>query len=97
MHLFVWSAGESEYNRQGLIGGDSSLSARGEEYAAKLPDVLESRLPAVSALVECSRKGSYQCVALGGCLGQWWAGASGICGQAARRAGVAPARCECCR
>jgi hypothetical protein len=32
----------------GRIGGDSGLTARGEEYARLLPDVLESRLPAVS-------------------------------------------------
>jgi hypothetical protein len=30
------------------IGGDSGLAARGEKYVRLLPDVLESRLPAVS-------------------------------------------------
>lgn len=33
---------------QGIIGGDSPLSARGEEYARHLPDQLIDRLPLVS-------------------------------------------------
>jgi broad specificity phosphatase PhoE len=46
----VLCAGESQFNQAQRIGGDSGLTARGEEYARLLPDVLESRLPAVSAV-----------------------------------------------
>ena len=31
--IFLTRHGESEYNRQGKIGGDSPLSERGESYA----------------------------------------------------------------
>lgn len=44
------SLGESQFNQAQRIGGDSGLTARGEEYARLLPDVLESRLPAVSCV-----------------------------------------------
>ena len=37
---------------QGIIGGDSNLSARGEEYARHLPDVLIDRLPLVRGAVQ---------------------------------------------
>ncbi|KAK4245088.1 6-phosphofructo-2-kinase-domain-containing protein [Corynascus novoguineensis] len=38
----VWLSrhGESEYNLEGRIGGDSLLSHRGEEYARKLPELV---------------------------------------------------------
>jgi broad specificity phosphatase PhoE len=44
----ITSAGHSQFNQAQRIGGDSGLTVRGEEYARLLPDVLESRLPAVS-------------------------------------------------
>ncbi|KXZ48046.1 hypothetical protein GPECTOR_30g141 [Gonium pectorale] len=37
--------GESEYNQRGLIGGNSSLSERGERYARLLPEAVIARLP----------------------------------------------------
>lgn len=40
-------AGESEYNKKALLGGNSSISSEGEKYAAALPAVLLSRLPQV--------------------------------------------------
>ena len=43
--IWLTRHGESEYNRRGLIGGDSALSANGEAYAAALPGVLRERLP----------------------------------------------------
>jgi broad specificity phosphatase PhoE len=46
--IWLTRHGESCFNMAGRIGGDSGLTARGEEYARLLPDVLESRLPAVS-------------------------------------------------
>lgn len=49
--IWLTRHGESEYNMAGRIGGDSGLTARGEEYARLLPDVLDSRLPAVSSTV----------------------------------------------
>ena len=35
---------------QSLLGGDSNISARGEEYARHLPDLLIDRLPLVRIL-----------------------------------------------
>lgn len=32
--------GESQYNLDGRIGGDTLLSARGEAYAKKLPELV---------------------------------------------------------
>ena len=49
--LWLSRHGESEYNRVKLLGGDSPLSPKGEEYARLLPDFLESRLDKVYALV----------------------------------------------
>jgi hypothetical protein len=46
--IWLTRHGESCFNMAARIGGDSGLTARGEEYARLLPDVLESRLPAVS-------------------------------------------------
>jgi hypothetical protein len=45
--IWLTRHGESCFNMAARIGGDSGLTARGEEYARLLPDVLESRLPAV--------------------------------------------------
>lgn len=47
--IWLTRHGESEWNMLGKIGGDSAISARGEEYARLVPDVLEQRLPAVSS------------------------------------------------
>jgi broad specificity phosphatase PhoE len=61
MCLFV-DAGESQFNQAQRIGGDSGLTGRGEEYARLLPDVLESRLPAVSgARTPCAYPGRVEC------------------------------------
>jgi broad specificity phosphatase PhoE len=49
--IWLTRHGESCFNMAARIGGDSGLTARGEEYARLLPDVLESRLPAVSDVV----------------------------------------------
>ncbi len=45
--LLVFLAGQSEYNKLKLIGGDSNISDDGEKYASRLPAVLQSRLPEV--------------------------------------------------
>lgn len=41
------------YNVMGLIGGDSSLSPKGLEYARALPDFLIDRMPEVRGLCAC--------------------------------------------
>lgn len=46
--IWLTRHGESVYNQQGLIGGDSPLSMNGQVYAEMLPDVILSRLPNVS-------------------------------------------------
>jgi hypothetical protein len=46
-------SGESCFSRAARTGGYSGLTARLEEYARLLPDVLESRLPAVIDIVTC--------------------------------------------
>lgn len=43
--IWLTRHGESEYNRLKLLGGDSALSPKGEEYARCLPDLLFNRLP----------------------------------------------------
>jgi len=45
--IWLTRHGESQFNKSGRIGGDSMLTPRGEDYARLLPDVLDSRLPAV--------------------------------------------------
>lgn len=37
--------GESELNVKGRIGGDASLTARGRAFAARVPEVLQARVP----------------------------------------------------
>lgn len=53
----IWLSrhGESMYNTLARLGGDSTLSPRGEVYAYKLPDVLVDRVP----LVRCGRSGFF--------------------------------------
>jgi 6-phosphofructo-2-kinase/fructose-2,6-biphosphatase len=46
--IWLTRHGESVYNQQALIGGDSPLSPNGQAYAELLPDVILSRLPKVS-------------------------------------------------
>ncbi|KAG1672615.1 hypothetical protein FOA52_002095 [Chlamydomonas sp. UWO 241] len=43
--IWLTRHGESEFNRAGLIGGDSGLSPAGQEYAQRLPHFLIDRLP----------------------------------------------------
>jgi len=43
--IWLTRHGESEYNQQGRIGGDSGLSPLGQEYAHRLLDVVVERLP----------------------------------------------------
>jgi 6-phosphofructo-2-kinase/fructose-2,6-biphosphatase len=45
--IWLTRHGESVYNQQALIGGDSPLSPNGQAYAELLPDVILSRLPKV--------------------------------------------------
>eukprot|EP00210_Caulerpa_lentillifera_P001990 g1908.t1 len=45
--IWLTRHGESEYNRLGLIGGDSSLSTKGECYAQVVPEALFDRLSLV--------------------------------------------------
>lgn len=39
--IYIVRHGETEYNEAGRIGGDSSLSSRGWEFARKLPELLQ--------------------------------------------------------
>lgn len=48
--IWLTRHGESVYNQQALIGGDSPLSPNGQAYAELLPDVILSRLPKVCEL-----------------------------------------------
>ena len=48
--IWLTRHGESEWNLQGKLGGNSNLSARGLLYARLLPDILIDRVPLVSAL-----------------------------------------------
>lgn len=43
--IWLTRHGQSEYNRTERLGGNSSISSEGEEYAQSLPDLLLSRLP----------------------------------------------------
>lgn len=45
----IWLSrhGESVYNTLGLIGGDSELSRRGEEYARQLPETVQARIASI--------------------------------------------------
>lgn len=45
--IWLTRHGESEYNLQGKLGGDSRLSSNGEAYARLLPDVIVDRIPLV--------------------------------------------------
>lgn len=49
----IWLSrhGESMYNTLARLGGDSTLSPRGEVYAYKLPDVLVDRVPLVRSFL----------------------------------------------
>ena len=46
----IWLSrhGESLYNTQGKLGGNSALSPKGEIYARLLPDTIIDRIPLVS-------------------------------------------------
>ncbi|KAJ3339861.1 Fructose-2,6-bisphosphatase [Gonapodya sp. JEL0774] len=48
--IYFTRHGESEFNVEGKIGGDSNLSERGWLYAAKLPDVIGKILPGETKL-----------------------------------------------
>ncbi|PNH04155.1 6-phosphofructo-2-kinase/fructose-2,6-bisphosphatase, partial [Tetrabaena socialis] len=43
--IWLTRHGESQYNQKALIGGNSSLSERGERYSRCLPEALIARLP----------------------------------------------------
>lgn len=45
--IWLTRHGESEWNLQGKLGGNSNLSARGKLYARLLPDILIDRVPLV--------------------------------------------------
>jgi 6-phosphofructo-2-kinase/fructose-2,6-biphosphatase len=51
--IWLTRHGESQYNQQGLIGGDSRLSPTGEHYAHVLPNILLERVPRVSGAARC--------------------------------------------
>ena len=42
--IYISRHGESEFNLQGKIGGDSPLSQRGQQFATKLPELIDSLL-----------------------------------------------------
>ncbi|EFN55319.1 hypothetical protein CHLNCDRAFT_134300 [Chlorella variabilis] len=43
--IWLTRHGESQFNTQGKIGGNSPLSQRGQMYAQLLPEILNSRIP----------------------------------------------------
>jgi broad specificity phosphatase PhoE len=43
--IFLTRHGESSFNEKGILGGDSELSARGEEYAKSLADFIRKEVP----------------------------------------------------
>lgn len=63
--IWLTRHGESLFNEKGIIGGDSSLSSRGERYAAKLPQALLERLPK-EVSDECSWGGFVGAIVNGG-------------------------------
>ena len=69
--IWLTRHGESEYNRLGKIGGDSMITERGETYAQLLPEVLDTRLPAVSER-NGGGGGARVCTAGAGCLQDGW-------------------------
>lgn len=46
--IWLTRHGESEYNKQGKLGGDPPLSEQGQVFAQMLPDVIVERTPLVS-------------------------------------------------
>lgn len=42
--FYISRHGESMYNLQGKIGGNSNLSPQGEEFANRLPKVIQEKL-----------------------------------------------------
>jgi broad specificity phosphatase PhoE len=44
--------GESQYNLDGRIGGDTLLSGRGEAYAKKLPELVRKSVGVRSIMAE---------------------------------------------
>ena len=49
--IFLTRHGESIYNQKALLGGDSDLSPRGEQYSRQLADFMRSRVPLDASLV----------------------------------------------
>ena len=47
--IWLTRHGESEYNCEALLGGDSGISPQGAIYARLLPDVIVDRIPLVRA------------------------------------------------
>ena len=45
--IWLTRHGESMYNTQGKLGGNSALSPKGEIYARLLPDTIVDRIPLV--------------------------------------------------
>lgn len=45
--IWLTRHGESMYNTQGKLGGNSALSPQGEIYARLLPDTIVDRIPLV--------------------------------------------------
>lgn len=60
MSIFISRHGESEYMLDGLIGGDSVLTAKGRAYAQQLPEIILPLLPQVRGITT------------GGGAGGWW-------------------------
>ena len=48
--IWLTRHGESEYNTRDLLGGNSSLSPKGQAYAKQLPDIIVDRIPLVRSL-----------------------------------------------
>lgn len=62
--IWLTRHGESVYNQQALIGGDSPLSPNGQAYSELLPEVILSRLPKVRALREGAAVSGLTCLSL---------------------------------
>ncbi len=68
--IWLTRHGESEWNLQAKLGGNSNLSARGKLYARLLPDILIDRVPLVCVYVRWCEV----CVWEGGGIQEEWYG-----------------------
>jgi 6-phosphofructo-2-kinase/fructose-2,6-biphosphatase 2 len=61
-HFFMSRHGESMYNLEGKIGGNSDLSPRGEAFAKMLPEIILEQIGQKKLIVWTSTLKRYACV-----------------------------------